>query len=201
MLYLRSSNSLLWLCCILFLVSLLIGVVPVNTQLPEPVYSTEDDVDDRDVACAACLAIVDIVENEMTKKSFDGVESRLYDLLESICDQNNYRSYEFIPPKMMEGCKKIMDRIEEDTLVAAFQLFYSKGDKPRNRNLIERKICLNVSGDCIGNKRLEGKDKPKKAGSETTNEDKHFDASVEEIMAKHGHKVKKPSPMKHNDEL
>ena len=170
----------------------------------KPIASARNEVDEKDLACAACLAIVDIVDQHMVKKSFDGVETKLYDVLESVCEQKHYRTYDFIPPKMVEACKKFVDKNEDDVLVEAFKQFYSSSGSngnPQTKHLIERKICLNVSGECIGNKRLEDKKSKEKLGSKTPEQDKHFDATVDDIMAKHGHKMKSPSPVKHTDEL
>lgn len=49
-----------------------------------------------------------VMEKAMVKKSFDGTESRVYGVLENICDRQNFLTYDYIPPKMVAQCKKLI---------------------------------------------------------------------------------------------
>jgi len=154
------------------------NVCGVLSQPNKPIFTANDSVDESDLKCAACLAVVDIVDKEMNKRSFDGVESRVYELMDVLCEQSNFGSYDFIPPKMVGACKKFMDLVDDEEL----------------------KVCLKITGQCVGNKRIADQ-KPKKTAEETETEDKHFSATVEDLMKEHGDKVKLPKPVKRNDEL
>ena len=170
----------------------------------KPIFSAKDDVDERDLACAACLAVIDIVDKAMEKKSFDGVESRLYDVIENVCDQKNFPAYDFIPPKMVDACKNFVDKVDQEELMTLLQRYYSKSeDKRPERRRLERKICVNVSGDCVGNKRVEVKEKKSYAEkvAEAAELDEQFDVDVDDLIKKQGGKLRQPEPQKHTDEL
>lgn len=190
MMWLISSQIFLYIS----LISAVLG------QGGDPIFSAKDEVDEKDLACAACVAIVDIVNQHMEKKSFDGVESRLYDVMENICTQKNFPAYDFIPPKMVEACRKFTNKHDEEELMSIFQKYYTAG-KRAGQNMLERKVCLNFSGDCVGNKRVETKDKKTYAEkvAEVAQQDKNFDVNVDDILEKHAHKLKHPEPVKHNE--
>lgn len=174
--------------------------VGVEAQIGEPIVSAKNEVDEKDLACAACLAIVDIIDKHMEKKSFDGVESRLYEVMESICIQKNFPAYDFIPPKMVEACKTFVDKNDDEELMAVFERYYSASKRP-DRSLLERKLCLNLTGDCVGNKRVATKEKKsmEEKLSDAAKLDKNFDVNVDDILKEHGHKLKEPKPVKHNE--
>lgn len=172
----------------------------VSAQPEKPIFSANDEVDENDLKCAVCLAVVDIVDKHMMKKSFDGIESRLYEVMENVCEQKNFKSYDFIPPKMMEGCKKFVDSTDDEKLLDTFGNYYRKVTH-KNRNDLERSVCLAMAGDCVGSKRMVEK-KEKKTEKTTNEEDKAFDDNVAQIMRDHGHKIKKPKPVQQRkDEL
>lgn len=175
------------------------NVCGVLSQPNKPIFTANDSVDESDLKCAACLAVVDIVDKEMNKRSFDGVESRVYELMDVLCEQSNFGSYDFIPPKMVGACKKFMDLVDDEELASVFLKYYSTSNR-MDRVSLERKVCLKITGQCVGNKRIADQ-KPKKTAEETETEDKHFSATVEDLMKEHGDKVKLPKPVKHNDEL
>lgn len=174
-----------------------------STQPANPIYSQNDEVDADDLACATCLAVVDVVDKHLSKKSFDGFEVRLNDLLENICEADNFRVYDFIPPKMTEACRKFMDKNDEEELVVLFAKFYLSSTNHNHRYLLERKLCLGLSGECVGNKRMEKKkeagDKSKKTPK--NDEEKQFNAGLDDLVKKHGGKIKELHPVKHKDEL
>lgn len=168
----------------------------------KPIFSAKDDVDERDLACAACLAVIDIVDTAMEKKSFDGVESRLYEVMESICDQKNFPAYDFIPPKMVDACKKFVGNIDDEELMTLLQRYYSASEEKRpERRRLERKICVNISGDCVGSKRVEVHKKSyAEKVAEAAEMDEKFDVDVDDLIKQQGGKVRQPHPKK-NDEL
>lgn len=57
---------------------------------------------------AVVVVMLLVIDNIMMKKSFDGAESRIYELLEDVCARKNYLVYDYIPPKMVAQCKKLM---------------------------------------------------------------------------------------------
>lgn len=184
----------------LFAVLLVSGVLTVSTFADKPIITANDEVDESDLACVACLAIVDIVNQNMDKKSFEGLETRLYIVMEDICAQGNFRTYDYIPPKMTQACSKFVNQYDEDDLIQLFYKFYSSAKRP-SQALLERKVCLEFSGSCVENKRVEVKDKQsfEEKKQETAKVDKNLEMNVDHLIKEHGHKMKQPQPVEHNE--
>lgn len=60
------------------------------------------------VCNTVCLLPLLVIDKAMMKKSFDGAESRVYDLLEDVCARKNFLTYDYVPPKMVAQCKKLI---------------------------------------------------------------------------------------------
>merc|ERR1719197_936679 len=70
----------------------------------------------RDVSpglfCAACKATMIELE-KVLKKTPKRTEGDVMTAIEGICHMDNFRVYDFIPPKMVMGCEKVMEYDEE----------------------------------------------------------------------------------------
>ena len=182
---------------------LVLGLTIPSTYGDKPIITAQDEVDENDLACAACMAIVDIVNKNMETKSFEGLETRLYIVMEDICSQDNFQSYDYIPPKMVQACNKFINQHEEASLIQIFYKFYSSTKQP-SQALLERRVCLELTGDCVSNKRFEVKDKDKKQVTDEKKETtaklyKNHKANVDDLIKEHGHKMKQPRLVQHNE--
>ena len=48
------------------------------------------------------------LDKVLSKPSGDSVQVKVLDILETICSQDNFRIYEFIPPKMERACQHLL---------------------------------------------------------------------------------------------
>jgi len=89
----------------------------------------------------------------MTK---DNRESKIMEILESICEPSNFVSYEYSPPKTVNACKLLLENHEEDIEKALM----------KNRNDLDQYICHEVSQACMGIDTTEKRDPSKNADIE-----------------------------------
>jgi hypothetical protein len=94
--------------------------------------------------CAACKAVVNEVEKKLTgfsKKSKRG-EGDVIAAIESICNVDHFRTYDYAPPRMLKACERL---IENDA--ALEQLFVRKLPPTE----IEQQFCFGpVTKSCVG---------------------------------------------------
>jgi len=69
------------------------------------------------------------------------MEVRVMELLDDFCDQDNFKSYEYIPPKMVKACQHLMDEHDEEVERLLIE-HYTKGGA---KKVIERRICNKIS--------------------------------------------------------
>merc|ERR1712151_6946 len=59
-----------------------------------------------ELMCGSCKAILIEVEKRVGKRK--RTEDVIYDAMDKICDQDVFRTYEFIPPEMKRGCQMLL---------------------------------------------------------------------------------------------
>ena len=107
--------------------------------------------------CNACRAIVIETEKKLDVINPTGrSESDVYDVLDGICDQKNFRIYDHIPPTMVKACHNVMDRYrEEGNDDGGFEaVFLERGVDmaKRQKRLCSRhakKLCAGQQNDTI----------------------------------------------------
>lgn len=79
----------------------------------------------------------------LAKKGARASESDVMDALDSICNAKHFRTYDFIPPKMVLGCEQLMhydEQLERLLLVRP----------PLARDELERRFCFgDVTSACV----------------------------------------------------
>lgn len=111
---------------ILFLVLLAIVLPNVLAMYAPPAYEHKARHDKGPMMCETCQAVIKEV-NKRIKPFADGSQSRLrqkreayvYDVLESICQNNVFLRYEYSPPNMIRTCGEFMGD-HQDQLVKEF---------------------------------------------------------------------------------
>jgi hypothetical protein len=90
---------------------------------------------------AACRATVEQLDKMLGRKRGEG---DVVAAIDSVCDQSRFRSYDFIPPKMVLGCERVLEFDEH-----LERLFISK---PRiERAQIEDMLCNSaITNACVG---------------------------------------------------
>ena len=48
------------------------------------------------------------MHKKLSKKSSDSLEVKVVDALEDLCEPENFRTYDYIPPKMIKACKFLL---------------------------------------------------------------------------------------------
>merc|ERR1712048_256536 len=56
--------------------------------------------------CESCKAILKEAEKKVGKRK--RTEDVIYDAMDKICDQDVFRTYQFIPPEMKRGCQMLL---------------------------------------------------------------------------------------------
>ena len=123
--------------------------------------------------CNACRAIVIETEKQLDVLNPSGrSESDVYDVLDGICDQKNFRIYDHIPPTMVKACHNVMDRYrEEGNDDGGFErVFLEHGVALAKRqkalcNKHAKKLCAGLQNDTIKQfeKTEKAKDEPTKS--------------------------------------
>lgn len=73
---------------------------------------------DKGVLCEVCKAVINeasVIVNDKVRKRM-GRETAVIDTLDTLCSQGMtiFKTYEFIPPTMRDGCFSLMDRHGDD---------------------------------------------------------------------------------------
>jgi hypothetical protein len=92
------------------------------------------------IAKLACRATVEQLDKLIGRKRGEG---DVMAALESVCDASRFRTYDFIPPKMVLGCERLLEFEEHIE-----RLFLAK--PPLERKAIEEQLCFSeLTSACL----------------------------------------------------
>jgi len=93
--------------------------------------------------CAACKATVTELEKELKKRPKRS-EGDVMTAIEEICTMQNFKTYAYIPPKMIAGCEKVLEYDEP-----LEKLFMQKPHLSAEQ-IIEKFCNSDVTSACVG---------------------------------------------------
>ena len=117
--------------------------------------------------CESCRAVVEDTETYLAEKGWKRTEANVYAIVnaETLCTDQRLRTYEFIPPQMIHGCKAFLDRhgdgLEEEIVAGGN---------------VEKRVCSNLCDSAkpvratSPDERVPPKKRKKKKRSSKTNE-------------------------------
>ncbi|XP_065658348.1 uncharacterized protein LOC100204679 isoform X2 [Hydra vulgaris] len=93
--------------------------------------------------CLGCIATIKELENLLGRRHLTAGnrDVKIMEAIENTCLPQNFRAYEYSPPKTVKACELLFENHEEDIEKA---LSNSNGES------IEKEICYKVSGACEG---------------------------------------------------
>jgi hypothetical protein len=92
------------------LVGLAALLMVVDGQPPNMVFGDDPrkpvEINDE-LLCEVCHAVFSVVGAKLGNKK---TETAVYDAVDGVCDQSNFRVFKMIPPTMKKGCDAFMDK-------------------------------------------------------------------------------------------
>lgn len=153
---------MLRLAAFLAVATALLCITTVSAQGPDIIYGDDPrkpvDTSDPALQCAVCKAVLTEAKKKLDglgKKKQDEVE--IVSVLKTVCKQDNFMVYDFIPPKMTQGCEAFMasfDDLAED--------FFKQ---PKNKALGIEEYCKKVVKVCDGKSKKKDANKKGKSTS------------------------------------
>lgn len=123
-----------------------------NPDIAEHVHRTNTPgPDPKKEVCMACHATVNELEKMMKKRGGGRrrTEVELTEDLEHVCETDNFRTYDLIPPKMVNGCKKVLEEFEDNSKVEE-ALLSGSGDPTRLHEAFRQQVCTKLTKFCRG---------------------------------------------------
>jgi hypothetical protein len=82
----------------------------VDGQPPNMVFGDDPrkpvEINDE-LLCEVCHAVFSVVGTKLGNKK---TETAVYEAVDGVCDQSNFRVFKMIPPTMKKGCDAFMDK-------------------------------------------------------------------------------------------
>mmetsp|Transcript_17225 Transcript_17225/g.29929 ORF Transcript_17225/g.29929 Transcript_17225/m.29929 type:complete len:191 (-) Transcript_17225:1157-1729(-) len=118
-------------------------VILVITSLIALSHAMMDRSVSAGLFCAACKATVTELEKELKKRPKRS-EGDVMTAIEEICTMQNFKTYAYIPPKMIAGCEKVLEYDEP-----LEKLFMQKPHLSAEQ-IIEKFCNSDVTSACVG---------------------------------------------------